>query len=282
MKLRPVNENSAEAPVKQIYLNLKTALELPQVPLFFQFLGAFPDYLSFIEESIVNNLKSPKYQSLVAKNQIFVKEIFKDNFPKQELTQEFLTTYHQTPEFYNLKPQLEHIFTVNAKLVFIFLSLREAVKGWAVASKKLESHFAKSHQTTAEPDFIDERLKTSMAYGTDIITVNQNNLANKEKSLATKDKTGLEMALLPKYLNLCEAEFNQLIKTQAYLFFRVELEKICLRNLDQLPYPIFSPVNLVYELAQKYPDFPDLLYLLSEHFPTYVVSRYLFSGYMLY
>lgn len=276
MKHKPIPENQAETSVQQIYTEIKTALKLPQVPLFFQFLGAFPDYLSFIKEPVINNLKSPTYERLVSKNQNFVKEIFKDNFPKKELIQEFLTKYHQTPEFYNLKPQLEHIFTVNAKLVFIFLALREAVKGWAVASKKLESHFQQQKQHKTKDSFVDSQTKTDLVYSTDIIQV------NKEESLAVKNKSEIEQVLLPKYLKLCEAEFKQLLKQQSYLFFRVELEKICLRNLDQLPFPIFSPVNLVYELAQKYPDFPDLLYLLSEHFPTYAVSRYLFSGYMLY
>lgn len=281
MKLKPIPETKANDKVKRIYLEIKTALELPQVPLFFQFLGAFPDYLNFIKNPIVNNLNSSKYDALVYNNQHFVEEIFQENFPKKELTQEFLSKYQKTAEFYNLKPQLQHIFTVNAKLVFIFLALREAVKGWAVASKKLESHFANRKETEVETSFISKELKTKFVYSTDIISQNSQ-LARLEKNLSTKTTSGLEVALLPQYLSLCEAEFNQLIKTQAYLFFRVELEKICLNSLEQLPFPIFSPVNLVYELAQKYPDFPDLLYLLSEHFPTYVISRYLFSSYMLY
>ena len=276
MKLKPVAENQAEESIKPIYLEIKTTLGLSQVPLFFQFLGAFPDYLEFIKDSILNNLNSDKYQDLVKKNQVFVKDIFKENFPKKELWQEFMTKYRLTPEFFNLKTELDNIFSVNAKLVFVFLSLREAVKGWAVASKKLESHFEQQQQKKTEDSFFDSQTKTSLIYSTDIIQT------NKEKALTVKDNHGIELALLPKYLELCELEFNELIKTQAYLFFRVELEKICLRNLDQLPYPIFSPINLVYKLAQKYPDFPDLLYLLSEHFPTYAVSRYLFSGYMLY
>jgi hypothetical protein len=277
MKLQPVVESQAESATKQAYLEIKEALGLPQVPLFFQYLGAFSDYLLFIKEPIINNLNSPKYQELVKENQNFVKETFFEHFPKKQLLSEFIKKYQYAPEFYNLKKELEHIFTVNAKLVFIFLALREAVKGWAVASKKLESHFQQQAQKKTENNFFTEQTKTEFIYSTDIIILNTKNT----NYLKATSGNNIEVALLPKYLELCEAEFNQLVKSEAYLYFRVRLEKICLRSLEQLPYPVFSPINLVLKLTQKYPDFPELLYLLSEHFPTYAVSRYLFSGYML-
>ena len=282
MKLKPISEKEATPEVKQIYGLLKTNLELSSVPLFFQFLGAFPQYLSFINKAIIDNLKSPEFQKIIEKNADFVENIFQDSFTKGLLTKDFIKQNQNKPEFYNLKKELHHIFLTNAKLLFVFLSLREAVKGWAVAAKKLESHFQEQAQTENKNDFFDPETKSELIYNTDIISANSNLPVIKETSLSTRPRSGLEIALLPKYLKLCEAEFDQLIKTEAYLYFRVEVEKICLRSLDQMPYPIFSPVNLVFELAQKYPNFSDLLYLLSEHFPTYAVARYLFSGYMLY
>ena len=282
MKLYPTPETKATPEVKAIYEELKVALNLPNVPLFFQFLGSFPDYLVFLSESINSNLNSPKYIELVAKNSHFVKQVFRDSFPKDILIQNFLTKYQNTPELYNLKEELGHIFETNAKLVFIFLALREAVKGWAVAARKLSSHFETSPNSETAPN-IGKNFEEQFIYNTDLLNIShgETEIAASGKSLVPKS-TGLSQALLPQYLNQCELEFKELLKTEALLFFRVELERIALRNLDLLPFPIFSPINVVLEIAKKYPNFPDLLYLLCEHFPTYAVQRYLFSAYMLY
>lgn len=279
MKLHPVPENQALPNVKQIYTELKSALELNSVPLFFQFLGAFPNYLIFLRETLINNLESSKFAQLIDKNTLFVQEVFRDNFPKKDLLNSFLGRYQETPEFLNLRQELLHIFKTNAKLVFIFLALREAVKGWAVAARKLASRYDSVSTPHPRLDF-DAKLKEQLIYATDLIK-NQAALKTKEQSI-TKRATGIETAILPRYLELCELEFGELLKSKSFLYFRVELEKITLRNLDLLPVPIFSPINVVLKLTKTYPDFPDLLYLLSEHFPTYAVQRYLFSAYIIY
>jgi len=70
------------------------------------------------------------------------------------------------------------------------------------------------------------------------------------------------------------------LKKEEYVFIRLEIEKIILRFLSLLPELIVSPVNLVIEMTKKYENYPELLYLLSEHFPTTVVQRLIFNGYI--
>jgi hypothetical protein len=70
------------------------------------------------------------------------------------------------------------------------------------------------------------------------------------------------------------------MRKEEYVFIRLEIEKIILRFLTLLPELIVSPVNLVIDMIKKYKNYPELLYLLSEHFPTTVVQRLMFSGYM--
>jgi hypothetical protein len=70
------------------------------------------------------------------------------------------------------------------------------------------------------------------------------------------------------------------LKKEEYVFIRLEIEKIILRFLILLPELIVSPVNLVIEMTKKYKNYPELLYLLSKHFPTTIVQRLMFSGYM--
>jgi len=281
MRLSPTNEKEAPVEVRAVYQELKTVLKLSKVPLFFQFLGSFPDYLVFLSEPVLGNLKSEKYNEIVLKNSQFVKQVFSDSFPKNILLQDFLKKYQNTPELYNLKQELGQIFETNAKLAFIFLALREAVKGWAVAARKLDSHF-ETTSTSNPPTNIEKSLEDQFIFNTDLLNTDTAFKIDSQSQALVSSSGSLSQALLPKYLSQCELEFKELQKTEALLYFRVELEKIVLRNLDLLPFPVFSPINIVLEIAKKYPNFPDLLYLLSEHFPTYAVGRYLFSAYMLY
>jgi len=71
------------------------------------------------------------------------------------------------------------------------------------------------------------------------------------------------------------------MRKEEYVFIRLEIEKIILRFLSLLRELIVSPVNLVIEMTKKYKNYPELLYLLSEHFPTTVFQRLMFSGYMI-
>jgi hypothetical protein len=70
------------------------------------------------------------------------------------------------------------------------------------------------------------------------------------------------------------------MKKEEYVLIRLEIEKIILRFLNLLPELIISPVNLVIEMTKKCDDFPELFYFLLEHFPTTVVQKLMFSGYM--
>jgi hypothetical protein len=87
--------------------------------------------------------------------------------------------------------------------------------------------------------------------------------------------------MLPEFLDICKADFQDYRKTEEFLLMRVGLEKIILMSLPLFPHLIFSPINETLKLIMKYPAFPDLLYLMSEEFPTLIMQRMIFSGYML-
>ena len=70
------------------------------------------------------------------------------------------------------------------------------------------------------------------------------------------------------------------MKKEEFLIMRVGVEKLLLSSLPLLPEKLISPINVFYKLTEKHKDFPDLLYLMSEHFPTIAVQKMLFSGFM--
>ncbi|MFA6005843.1 MAG: hypothetical protein WC775_05165 [Patescibacteria group bacterium] len=298
MRINPVREDQATPETRRIYDAIKEALHLPHTPLFFQFLGGFPEYLEYISGGIIANLSDSRFNAVIQTRNEFVRDIFKEDFDRGKDVVDFLQRYKNTPEFYYFEKDVQSLYAVNASLAFIFISLREAVKGWAVAARKLA---AKVESRKSKVESEGEKMEEELVYGIDIITDHGSRIADqvefsgkdeersderrgltvKTQGLIKREGSQISVALLPEYLRLCRNEFSELLKAQQLLFLRVELERVVLRSIDTLPYKIESPINVVLELTKMYPTFPDLLYLLSEHFPTYAMQRWLFSAYLL-
>jgi hypothetical protein len=222
--ISPIFESQADEKTKEVYQQIKQAFSVAKPPIFFCYLAPFYEYFSYIATQIITNLKNEKFIEIINETRDIILKLIKDNLKKSEETNEFLNRFKHSPQFFYFQKDLEKIFDTNLKLTFIFIALREAVKGWAIAA--------------------------------------------------------IEKDLLPSYLQLCRNDFYLLLKKDEYVFIRLEIEKIILRFLSFLPELIVSPVNLVIEMTKKYENYPELLYLLSEHFPTTVVQRLMFSGYM--
>ncbi len=274
MSISPVYENQAKEEVKIDYQKIKKALNLPYVPLFFSYIGAFSEYLNYLTDQLVLNLQNPKFNTLIKETEEKIYSLINSSLPKQEEIEDWLNRYKNSPSFYNFQKDLEKIFTVNLKLTFIFISLREALKGWAVAAKKLPAYNVSSgwSETTStnDKDFIFE----------DALVLVPSARSHGRPDLAQSEERAIEKDLLPRYIFLCQQEFNQWIKKEEFLILRVGIEKLILSTISLLPEKIISPINIFYKLNEKYKDFPDLLYLMSEHFPTLAVQKMLFSGFM--
>jgi len=56
MTIKPIYENQANEEVKNEYKKIKEALGLPDIPLFFAYIGGFPEYL--ISNPVKHSLSS--------------------------------------------------------------------------------------------------------------------------------------------------------------------------------------------------------------------------------
>lgn len=287
MQINPVFENRAPDEIKPIYEAIKQSLKVKRIPLFFAYMGAFPEYLSYISNQLTENLKNPEFNTL--SNQIGDEmiDLIKAQFIPSEEIRDWFNRYGQTPSFYYFQQDTDHIFRTNVKLALIFVALREAVKGWAVAAKKLPGQASRPKKTETQimkqDTFIFEDVEevpvvvmpqSEKSATHEMITVQQSNGLSKRENFA------MEKDLLPQYLHLCKVDFYEQMKTASFWELRIAIEKFILNALPVLPHIVFSPINVVIDLTKKYDEFPDLLYLLSEHFPTYAVQRMMFSGYM--
>lgn len=274
MSIAPVLENQAKEEVRLEYRKIKKAFGLPYIPLFFTYIGAFPEYLSYLTDQLVPNLQSPRLTSLIRESEEKINPLINTSLSKSEEINDWLDRYKNSPSFYNFQRDLEKIFTVNLKLVFIFVALREALKGWAIAVKKLpisgSSSVGSESQQVKDKDFIFEDA-LSLVVSVPIESISD---------LDQRKESAIERDLLPRYLFLCQEEYNQLMKKEEFLILRVGIEKLILSTLPLIPEKIVSPINIFYKLTEKYEDFPELLYLMYEHFPTLAVQKMIFSGFM--
>ncbi|MBI4008705.1 hypothetical protein HY357_00560 [Candidatus Roizmanbacteria bacterium] len=278
MAISPILENQAKDEVHRDCEQLKKGLGIDYLPLFFSYIGAFPEYLRYLTDQLIPNVSNPKFNGLVRDTAIQINSLIKTSLNKSEEIQDWLSRYKNTPSFYNFQKDLDRIFTINLKLVFIFVALREALKGWAVAAKKIPESVADNNRSEqikslSQEIFMYEDYST---YSSDT----RSNLEFQQQGLARTQPKMLEKDLLPRYISLCQLEFRQQMKKEEFLILRVGIEKLILSSLPLLPEKIISPINLFYSLTDKYADFPDLLYLMSEHFPTFAVQKMLFSGFM--
>jgi hypothetical protein len=287
MKISPVIESEAFGNVKTSYDDIKSSLHTPTLPIFFTYIGAFPDYLQYITKQLTKNLNDPQFIKLSEDLSEQIHSLIQSTISPSPETAEWLSRYQHTPSFYNFKKTNHELFITNLKLVMIFIALREAVKGWAIAAKKLPSSKTGVPPSTTQEsqtkfvfeDIInvgtglDLSLQPDEESSPDLIRTSPSILSAQQSHIPEKD-------LLRQYLLLCQSDFIDHMKKEEFLIMRLGMERLILASLDSFPNLVFSPINVVLNLTSKYPTFPELLYLLSEHFPTYSMQRMIFTGYM--
>ena len=135
--LRPTSEDEASEEVKDYYEQLKKALNLPFVPIYFRYIGSFPLYCRYIIHQVEPLVNDDNFTQLTKQLCKTTHSILAQFFPKEKELNSFILKLKDSPSYFHFQKDITHIFQNNAKLVFIFIAIREAVKGWAVAAKKV-------------------------------------------------------------------------------------------------------------------------------------------------
>ncbi len=255
--------------VEKNYQELQQSLGLPHVPIFFTYFAPYPEYLDYITQQIVTNTNDARFIALAQELSIEIARLLNESFPKGGVLSDWLARVKNSPSYYNFKKDNRHIHSVNAKLAYIFIALREAIKGWGIAAEKLPDKTQHVQKVVVEEPFIYESIEPVTSP-----------ILHPAEKMDRSDK-GIEIDLLPHYLELCRNEYGTILKSELFLSIRVQTEKTMLNTLTLFPHLITSPIDVMYKLIGKYPNHPDFLYQLSEHFPTYAVQRMLFSAYLL-
>lgn len=287
MQVIPVPEDKASEGLKKEYEFVKEALKSQTLPVFFTYLGAFPSYLTYIREQLTENLINPSFLKVVTElHRTFCAHVQLIT-PKSDETQDWLMRYSQNPSFYYFQKDLETITAINIKVACVFIGLREAVKGWAVAAKQLKSEVAIlkedeiSKVNQEEFVFDTKSYLSELSKDESIESGKKQELAAQSRGIAHKSKNDLSVNLLPEYIKRCQLDYNRHLKREEYWTMRVQFEKNILNTLAVFPHLIYSPYNVIAKLFGDDEKFFELLYLLSQHFPTLAMQRLIFSEFLI-
>jgi hypothetical protein len=272
MNIRPVPEQEADEALKKDYEEIKKAFGSSSVPVFFTYLGAFPQYLSYLTEQIAKNLQSSDFKKIVDELSVNSLTHIHATVPLSPETITWLGRYKASPDFFHFQKDLKEISVINMKLACIFIALREAVKGWAIAARKLKDG---SYERKYAPH--EDMQSDEFVYDIDPLT----SLIKSTQSIQERPGTAISKSLLSDYMKLCQADFRQGTKTEQFWTTRVQIEKNILNMLHVFPHLIYSPYNVIARLIGTDDRFDEILYLLSEHFPTLSMHRLMFSTFMI-
>lgn len=258
LRIQPVSEENCSDEVKIIFDSIKESLPINSVPSIFKYLASFPNYLSYVWEQILNNLSDNNIKEYIDTIQDFaftaMDQIYKPSSP----TITFLEGINKSQEQDALLNFSRITSQTNAGLYLFSLAIRESLKGKYLGLKQIES------TPTSKEDVFKKISEDFIAY-TGIKKETMSDL-----KLIQKDTTQNKIITTSynEYFKLMDQDMKNLMKTESYLSRRVELEKLTLSFLNLLPHPFSTSFHTLVKDYVDRKDFPELIYLISDLFPT--------------
>lgn len=264
LSLKPIPEKEASREVAQIYLSIRKTFGLDNIPIVFQYMAVFPNYLDFIWQQALANLNDPEFKNQSKEIEYFAQTSIQTVYTPQTLTKLFLEKIENRAEKFELSKFVNTISQMNASLYLLSLAIRESLKGKYLGIKQIGEKLAdeeKSVFNDLSEGFLQSSPETNEKGQNDI-------RLHKERPLAYKSPQGITTSVFAQFFDIMEKEMEKLLKEERYLTRRVELERFTLSKLHLLPHPLDSSITSIFREAYDNPQFPELIYLISDLFPT--------------
>lgn len=294
---------SEDPQVQYQYEQLCDGLNMHHVPLFFAYFGNFPAYLEYITLQLKDNLQDETFAHLIRTKEAMITELMNDAFDIPEAISEWVQKYRYTPSMYEFKYNVQSIARTSVVIALVFVALREAVKGWAVAAKRVEStskygskYDDDPHENKESPNDVSDDVFSRMLIqmskeyksGTprqpkkEAPNQNSNEMVHvgNNRGIAHQQERGIERDLLQDYLRLTREEFEFQKRSNLFWTLRVKIEEFLQLWIHELPHPIQSPINVTSSLIKQYPHANEFMSILIDNFPTLGVQRMMYSMYM--
>lgn len=275
LRIVPIPEHKATGEIRKLYSSIKAATGADSVPLVFQYLAVFPDYVHFLWEQISPNLTDPAFQSQAKDIIQFGQTAISTVYSPSPLMELLLERIMRRPEYEQLLQTTQRLLQMNASLYFLSLAIRESLKGKYLGIKQIGTVLSEKEKRTFYT--VADSVGPAQASSSD----GHSSVQSSSLRLATRaSTTGLTPSLYQEFFRTIEREMEHLMKREAYLTRRVELERFSLAKLPLLPYPLDSSFVTMTRKSGEHPQFPELVYLLSDIFPTQTPYKLLASAVM--
>jgi hypothetical protein len=278
LSLKPIPENKADRETLKIYQSIKQTLGLNTVPLVFQYMAAFPPYFSYLWQQSIRNLSDSHFQKQVKEIKKFAETAMDQIYFPGKTMNLFLEDLKDSAEEKELINFVTSASETTSSLYLLSLAIRESVKGAYLGIKQIGERIPEKDKDifTNLSEGLFENVQTENKEAKD----QDARLKRSSFGIISRPKTGLIRSLLSEFFKIMDLEIRELVKREEYLVRRVELERFALSLLPFIPHPLESSFATIIRQTQDYPNFPELVYLVSELFPTQAPFRLLANAVM--
>ncbi len=273
--LKPIPENQASGEIAEIYRSVKQTYGVVMVPLIFQYLAVFPNYLSYIWQQAAKNLHDLQFKNQTLEIEEFAQKSISSIYTPSTLTKLFLEKIYNRAEKLELTKFVVNISQMNASLYLLSLAIRESLKGRFLGIKQIGKHISENEKSAfndlsegfAAPSLTPIEKKADLRIHTD-------------QKLTHRPTTEITTSIFAQFFDVIEKEMKRLFKEENYLTRRVELERFALSRLHLIPHPLDSSISKIFTQAYDHPQFPELIYLIADLFPTQTPFKLMASAVM--
>lgn len=263
LTIKPITEKEADEKTSLLYTDIKNTLHVTTVPIVFQYIAPFPIYFDYLWQQARRNLLDNFFQKMVGEIAYFSQEAINQIFYPSNASILLLEKIINRPEQTALRSFVTGNINVHASLYLLSLAIREGIKGKFLGIKqigeKLEKEESEAFTNIAE-GFPSENISDKRK--------SLPNLDNKNRSLQHAATNTIATTWYSEFFKLMDLEMQSMLKREEYLTRRVELERFALSKLYLLTYPLESSLATVIKQCSMQKNFPELIYLVAEVFPT--------------
>lgn len=273
LHIRPIQPSNASGAVLSIYEEIRQAFEIDTIPLLFQYMANYEQYFQFMWDRMKANIQSDGFQEQADAIGIFSAKAIIDVYQPSSFLLEFIKQLHPL-EQQEIGETIKRLMRINTMLFLLTLDLREGMKSIFIGTQRI-TQFA----STRGEDFT-----TFMQEEMGLSVQNQ----SKEVQEASKmlaplfGSNALVVSHYPDFFAHISVEMEKLRNTSAYLEKRVEMEHVGLKALSSFVQPLGCSYQEFLKLVAGKEHVNELLYLLSDTFPSQFPHLVLTTSLMQY
>lgn len=261
LHIRPISENQANPSIAEVYQDIKQTFGVEVVPLLFQYLAGFEEYFIYAWDKLKRNVQSPYFGDAISEITSFAQETIPEVYQSSMDMRQFCGSLPEL-EVHQLLQTTEALQKINAQLLLLTIGMREGLKGVHIGREFLLKNTAGELYEEAFDQFINNKIMHENLK-------QQQELEGASKMLAPLfGSQALQVTHYPEFFGKVALEMQELIQSELYLSTRVGLERIGVMMVEHLSYPLGTSYQEIATFAGKKPYFHELLYILSETFPT--------------